>query len=35
MIYNPYFQSVGIDAAVVPMGIRAADYPDRAHRGCW
>jgi shikimate dehydrogenase len=28
MIYNPYFESVGIDAAVVPMGVRAADYPD-------
>jgi len=28
MIYNPYFESAGIDAAVVPMGVRAADYPD-------
>ena len=27
MIYNPYFESAGIDAAVVPMGVRAADYP--------
>ncbi|MET0441454.1 MAG: ThiF family adenylyltransferase [Casimicrobiaceae bacterium] len=27
MIYNPYFQSAGIDAVVVPMGVRAADYP--------
>jgi shikimate dehydrogenase len=26
MIYNPYFESVGIDAAVVPMGVRSADY---------
>jgi len=28
MIYNPYFDSRGIDAVVVPMGVRAADYPD-------
>jgi len=28
MIYNPYFESVGIDAAVVPMGVRATDYPE-------
>ena len=28
MIYNPYFEKAGIDAAVVPMGVRAADYPD-------
>jgi len=27
MIYNPYFESAGIDAAVVPMGVRAEDYP--------
>ena len=27
MIYNPYFESAGIDAAVVPMGVKAADYP--------
>jgi shikimate dehydrogenase len=26
MIYNPYFESAGIDAAVVPLGVRAADY---------
>jgi shikimate dehydrogenase len=26
MIYNPYFESAGIDAAVVPMGVAAADY---------
>jgi len=26
MIYNPYFESAGIDAAVVPMGVRADDY---------
>ncbi len=26
MIYNPYFESSGIDAAVVPLGVRAADY---------
>lgn len=28
MIYNPYFQREGIDAVVVPMGCRSADYPD-------
>ncbi|HET9046089.1 MAG TPA: ThiF family adenylyltransferase [Casimicrobiaceae bacterium] len=27
MIYNPYFEQAGIDAIVVPMGVRAADYP--------
>lgn len=27
MIYNPWFDSQGIDAVVVPMGIRAQDYP--------
>ena len=26
MIYNPYFESVGIDAVVMPMGVRAEDY---------
>jgi shikimate dehydrogenase len=27
MIYNPYFEQAGIDAVVVPMGVRADDYP--------
>lgn len=27
LIYNPYFEKHGIDAAVVPMGVQAADYP--------
>ena len=27
MIYNPHFESRGIDAVVVPMGCRAEDYP--------
>ena len=27
LIYNPYFEQAGIDAVVVPMGCRAADYP--------
>jgi shikimate dehydrogenase len=27
MIYNPWFQQAGIDAAVVPMGVRAEHYP--------
>jgi shikimate dehydrogenase len=27
MIYNPYFDHAGIDAVVIPMGIRTEDYP--------
>jgi shikimate dehydrogenase len=27
LIYNPYFESIGVDAAVVPMGCRAQDFP--------
>src|SRR5499426_3080437 len=27
MIYNPYFEKKGIDAVVVPMGVKAQDYP--------
>jgi shikimate dehydrogenase len=27
MIYNPYFETAGIDAVVVPMGVRSEDYP--------
>jgi Shikimate 5-dehydrogenase len=27
MIYNPYFEQAGIDAVVVPMGVKAEDYP--------
>jgi len=27
MIYNPWFERQGIDAVVVPMGVKAADYP--------
>ena len=27
MIYNPWFESQGIDAVVVPMGVRPEDYP--------
>ncbi len=27
LIYNPYFDKAGIDAVVVPMGIKPADYP--------
>src|SRR5213082_1107682 len=26
MIYNPWFEAHGIDAVVVPMGVRAAEY---------
>jgi shikimate dehydrogenase len=28
MIYNPYFEHAGIDAVVMPMGVKPADYPD-------
>jgi shikimate dehydrogenase len=28
LIYNPYFEKVGIDAVVVPMGVEAEDYRD-------
>jgi len=27
MIYNPYFEQLGINALVVPMGCKAEDYP--------
>jgi shikimate dehydrogenase len=27
MIYNPYFDHAGIDAVVIPMGVRTEDYP--------
>jgi shikimate dehydrogenase len=27
LIYNPWFEAQGIDAAVVPMGVKAEDYP--------
>ena len=27
MIYNPYFEHAGIDAVVVPMGVRPDEYP--------
>lgn len=27
MIYNPWFEKQGIDAVVVPMGVKAADFP--------
>jgi shikimate dehydrogenase len=28
MIYNPYFEKHGIDAVVMPMGVKTEDYPD-------
>jgi shikimate dehydrogenase len=28
MIYNPYFERAGIDAVVVPMGVKPNDYPN-------
>ena len=27
LIYNPWFEKTGIDAVVVPMGVKAEDYP--------
>jgi shikimate dehydrogenase len=27
MIYNPFFENKGIDAVVVPMGVKTPDYP--------
>lgn len=27
LIYNPFFEQAGIDAVVVPMGVRAVDFP--------
>jgi shikimate dehydrogenase len=27
LIYNPWFEKHGIDAVVIPMGVRAEDYP--------
>jgi shikimate dehydrogenase len=26
LIYNPYFESIGVDAVVVPMGVKSEDY---------
>ncbi len=31
MIYNPYFEQAGIDAVVVPMGVKPDDYPTFLH----
>lgn len=28
LIYNPWFDKCGIDAAVIPMGVKAEDYPE-------
>ena len=28
MIYNPWFDKHGIDAVVIPMGVRGPDYPE-------
>jgi shikimate dehydrogenase len=28
LIYNPWFDSKGIDAVVIPMGVKAEDYPE-------
>jgi shikimate dehydrogenase len=26
MVYNPYFEKEGIDAVVIPMGVKAVDF---------
>ena len=26
MIYNPYFESIGVDAVVMPIGVKAEDF---------
>ncbi len=31
MIYNPYFEQAGIDAVVVPMGVKPEDYESALH----
>jgi shikimate dehydrogenase len=31
MIYNPYFEQAGIDAVVVPMGVKPDDYESALH----
>src|SRR3954454_690272 len=31
MIYNPWFEQRGIDAVVVPMGVRPDDFPAALH----
>jgi len=28
MIYNPYFEQAGIDAVVIPVGVKPGDYPE-------
>lgn len=28
LIYNPWFEKNGVDAAIIPMGIKAEDYPN-------
>jgi len=37
LIYNPWFESKGIDVVVVPMGVKADDFPAAlaALRGDW
>ena len=32
MIYNPYFEKKGIDAVVVPMGVRRKTIPHSSNR---
>jgi shikimate dehydrogenase len=31
LIYNPWFEKKGIDAVVVPMGVKAGEYPEFVH----
>jgi hypothetical protein len=32
MIYNPYFDHIGVNARVMPMGCRSEDYPPSCAR---
>ena len=34
MIYNPYFESVGVNAVVVPMGCKPENFRAGAARRC-
>jgi shikimate dehydrogenase len=31
MIYNPYFESIGVNAVVIPMGVRSEAYEEIVH----
>ena len=37
LIYNPWFEKNGVDAVVVPMGVKAEDFPAvlASTAACW